>query len=47
MTYTRSLTEDWEMNAGVEHVREVDDGGPSESSNTIFFNIQRDITFGF
>lgn len=47
ITYTRSLTEDWQMNAGVEHIREIDAGGPSDSSNTLFFNIQRDITFGF
>lgn len=46
-TYTQSLTEDWRMNAGVEHIREIDTGGPSDSSNTLFFNIQRDITFGF
>lgn len=47
ITYTHSLTDEWEMNAGVEHVREIDGGGPTESSNTVFFNIQRDITFGF
>ena len=47
ITYSQALTEDWQMNAGVEHVREVDGGGPSESSNTVFFNIQRDIAFGF
>ena len=46
VTYSRSLTEDWRMNTGFEHIRESD-GGVSDSSNTLFFAIERDITFGF
>ena len=47
VTYSRSLTEDWRMNTGVEHIRESESGGSSDTSNIIFFNIERDITFGF
>ena len=47
VTYSRSLTEDWRMNTGVEHIRESESSGSSDTSNTIFFNIERDITFGF
>ena len=46
VTYSRSLTEDWRMNTGIEHIRESD-GGITDTSNTLFFNIEREITFGF
>lgn len=47
LAYRRALTEDWRMNTGVEHVRESIAGDSTETSNTIFFNIERDVTFGF
>ncbi len=47
ISYSRSLTEEWRMRTGLEHIREIEGGGPTESSNTVFFNIERDITFGF
>ncbi|NNF92190.1 MAG: hypothetical protein HKM96_12430 [Boseongicola sp.] len=47
ITYTRSLTPEWQMNTGFQHIREIEDSGPTETSNTVFFNIRRDITFGF
>jgi hypothetical protein len=47
IAYTRTLAQDWEMSTGLSHVRESSGGGATESSNTVFFNIQRDITFGF
>jgi hypothetical protein len=47
LAYTRSLTEEWRMRTGLEHIRESTGGGSTESSNTVFFNIERDITFGF
>ncbi len=46
-TYTRELAEDWSMSTGVEHTRVTDTGTPDRSSNAVFFNIRRDITFGF
>ncbi len=42
-TYRRDLTREWTMTTGVEFARE--DGGSDEKS--VFFNIERDITFGF
>ncbi|WP_413718279.1 hypothetical protein [Silicimonas sp. MF1-12-2] len=47
ISYTRTLAKDWEMSTGLSHVRESTDGFTTETSNTVFFNIQRDITFGF
>jgi hypothetical protein len=47
ITYTRKLTEDWEMNTGLQHTSESSGGGSTDTSNMVFFNIQRDITFGF
>ena len=41
--YTRDLTDEWRMRTGYEYSK--DDGGDAE--NSVFFNIQRDITFGF
>lgn len=42
-SYQRDLTSDWSMETGIELSR--DDDGDEE--NSVFFNIQRDITFGF
>jgi hypothetical protein len=47
IAYTRTLAQDWEMSTGLSHVRESSGGGATDTSNTVFFNIQRDITFGF
>ena len=47
IAYTRTLAQDWEMSTGLSHVRESSAGGATDTSNTVFFNIQRDITFGF
>lgn len=47
IAYSRALTEEWRMRTGLEHIRESDSGASTESSNTLFFNIERDITFGF
>lgn len=47
ISYRRELTQDWDMNAGLS-VTQVDDSGVGDSSrNTVFFNIRRDISFGF
>ncbi|NNE89990.1 MAG: hypothetical protein HKN27_18135 [Silicimonas sp.] len=43
IAYTRDLTADWEMNTGVEYSKDRDES----STNTVFFNIARDFTFGF
>ena len=43
IAYRRELTSDWSMLTGYEYTR--DDNGDDE--NSIFLNIQRDITFGF
>ncbi len=43
IAYRRQLTSDWSMLTGYEYSRD-DDG---DDDNSIFFNIQRDITFGF
>lgn len=47
LAYTRDLTADWGMRTGVEHQRVSEAGGSARSSNTLFFSIERDITFGF
>jgi len=46
-TYRRDLTRNWEFNTGYEFERESIDNGNTETSNTLFFNIRRDISFGF
>lgn len=43
ISYTRDLTAEWDLNAGVEYSK---DRGES-ASNTFFLNIRRDFTFGF
>lgn len=43
ISYTRDLTADWDLNAGIEYSK---DRGES-ASNTFFVNIERDFTFGF
>lgn len=43
IAYVRDLTADWSMRTGYEYSR--DNGG--DASNSVFFNIERDITFGF
>ncbi len=47
VSYSRSLTEDWSMRAGLAHTRIAETGVADRSSNTVFFNIERDVTFGF
>ena len=47
VAYSRDLTEDWTLRAGVEVVQIDDDGGADRSSNTVFVNIGRDFSFGF
>ncbi|MDA8586156.1 hypothetical protein N9L47_07745 [Rhodobacteraceae bacterium] len=47
LSYTRELTEDWNMRAGVEFIRDIQENAANTNSNTVFFNIERDITFGF
>lgn len=42
-TYRRDFTDEWSMRTGYEYSK--DDDGDAE--NSVFFNIQRDITFGF
>lgn len=41
--YTRDLTSEWSLNTGYEYSRDED----GEDENAVFFNITRDITFGF
>ncbi len=43
VAYRRDLTEEWSMRTGYAYSK--DDDGDAE--NSVFFNIQRDITFGF
>ncbi len=43
VTYRRDLTEEWSMRTGYAYSK--DDDGDAE--NSVFFNIRRDITFGF
>lgn len=43
ISYTRDLTSDWDMNAGVTYSKDRDES----STNTIFLNVERDFTFGF
>lgn len=47
ISYSRELTENWGMSAGLEHEWRDENDRSSRSSNTVFFNIGRDITFGF
>lgn len=47
VSYRRDLTEDWNFRTGYEYVRRAEGGADDRTSNTVFFNIQRDITFGF
>lgn len=47
IAYNRELTQDWGLRTGLRHSRISEDGGDSRSSNTLFLNIERDITFGF
>lgn len=47
LSYSRELTEDWALTAGVEHIRLDDSEDGERSSNSVFLNIGRDITFGF
>ena len=47
ISYNRELTEDWGLRTGLRHSRAKDDGGDTRTSNTLFLNIERDITFGF
>lgn len=43
LTYTRNLTPEWDMNTGYRYSR--DETG--DVDNSVFFNVTRDITFGF
>jgi hypothetical protein len=47
LAYTHELTEDWQMRTGISHTRLNEAGVADRSSNTVFFNIERDFTFGF
>ncbi len=47
LSYTRDLTEEWNIRTGVEFIRDIESGEDNTTSNTVFFNIERDITFGF
>ena len=47
LAYMRDLTEDWHLRTGFEHIRTTEVGVADRSSNTVFFSIGRDITFGF
>lgn len=47
ITYDRALTEEWRFRTGFEHLRVEDSGGDTRTSNTVFFNVGRDFTFGF
>lgn len=39
--YRRSLTEDWDMNLGVEHQRFDPDAGSSANSQSVYFTLER------
>ena len=42
-TYRYDLTQDWTMNTGIE----ISSSNGASPGSTVFFNIERDITFGF
>ncbi len=44
-TYTRSLTEDWNLSAGYEHLRRNSDVDGKAQSNTVFLTLERDFVF--
>lgn len=39
--YSRDLTQDWDMNVGVQHQRYNPDSGSSAQSNSIYFTLER------
>jgi len=45
--YSRDLSEDWGLNAGLRHVRISETGADTRTSNTLFLNVGRDFSFGF
>ena len=47
IAYRRDITDEWGMNAGLTHTRVDEAGVGDRSRNTLFFNVQRDISFGF
>ncbi len=47
LTYQRDITQDWGLTAGYEYTRSEDEGEPTATRNTFFFNIGRDFDFGF
>ena len=47
VVYARDLTKEWSMQTGIEHVRVRETGVATRVSNTVFFEIGRDISFEF
>ena len=47
ISYTRDLTKDWNLRAGLSHVRIEEEGGAERSANSVFVTVGRDINFGF
>lgn len=47
VTYSRDLTSDWRLNTGYEYTRIDPASGEDRDRNSVFVNIQRDVTFGF
>ena len=45
--YTRDLSEEWDLDAGLRHVRISEDGAGDRTSSTLFVNVGRDFSFGF
>ena len=45
--YSRDLSEDWGLNAGLRHTRISEEGADSRASSTLFVNVGRDFSFGF
>jgi hypothetical protein len=45
--YSRDLSKDWALNAGLRYERISDDGADTRTSNTLFLNVGRDFSFGF
>lgn len=45
LTYSRALTDDWDLRAGVEHARRTTVGEPLVRENKVFFGIDRSFAF--
>ena len=47
VTYSRDLTRDWSLSTGYEYTLVDPADGADRDRNSVFLNLQRDVTFGF